>query len=342
MKRGWASFWVGVAVWLAAGVASAQQGSAAISLHWSAPDECPDDVALVHQIERLLGQSLLEVREQSLAVWVTAYGDATRGYAAKVSFQSLQGREQRYLEHPSCRKLADAVSLMIALAIDPERVRATQQVNELQAPASVVEPAPRAPAPQAAKPVALVDVPSRSPAPHSEPARQGLRLTLHGVTGGPLPRFGVGLQAGLAWHRERLRLELLTRYWLTRDVAVQGAPSAALELELVTWGGRGCWQTDARAWQFAVCGGGDLGVEHGQGVGTGFDPGRSKNAAYGQLAGGVRAGFVRSRLMPEAGVELSSAFLASPFGVHENGSERVVVRAPTWAVTALFGLAFEL
>ncbi|HEY1536837.1 MAG TPA: hypothetical protein VGF76_22600, partial [Polyangiaceae bacterium] len=135
-------FLVAIGALFVAGVAAAEATPARVSLHWTAPDECPDDAQLVHQIEALLGQSLLEAGEQTLTVRATAQGDAGRGYAAKVSFTGAQGTEERYLEHPSCENLVQALALVIALAIDPERVRATQRARDAQAEVAVVPAQP--------------------------------------------------------------------------------------------------------------------------------------------------------------------------------------------------------
>src|SRR5882757_1389028 len=113
---------------LVVGMASAAGGAGHVSLRWAAPDECPDDVQLVHDVEALLGQSLLDAGEQALVVRAVVRSEAG-GYSAALHFSSAQGEEERQLEHPSCDKLVQAVALVIALAIDPERVRATQSAR---------------------------------------------------------------------------------------------------------------------------------------------------------------------------------------------------------------------
>ena len=117
---------MGLCLWLAASCALAQTGSEHVSLLWSAPTECPERAQLVREIEVLLGQSLSSSGEQALAVDVHVQGSSTQGYAAKISFASSRGNEVRYLEHASCDELQHAFALVIALAIDPDRVRANR------------------------------------------------------------------------------------------------------------------------------------------------------------------------------------------------------------------------
>src|SRR5689334_8398286 len=94
-----------------------------VAVRYSAPEVCPDDAQLVSTIEGYLGQPLAESREQDLAVAINVQGQAG-GFSAKLAFKGPHGPDERFLEHPDCRKLIDASALLVALAIDPERVKA--------------------------------------------------------------------------------------------------------------------------------------------------------------------------------------------------------------------------
>ncbi|MEO7034995.1 MAG: hypothetical protein ABI548_13885 [Polyangiaceae bacterium] len=352
MKRFCVNSLVGVGVFAVSGVALAQGSPGQVTLRWSAPDECPDDARLVHQIETLLGQSLLETKGQSLAVRATAQGNTAHGYSGKLVFSSAQGVEERLLVHPSCDKLVEAIALVIALAIDPERVQTTQNAREagaaLAAPSVAIQPASLAqvansqplPAPRPRIPETNCASPS-PPAKRSPPSLRGLRAALHGVAGaGPLPGFGGGLQAALGWQAEYFRLELLGRYWAPRDQAISAAPNTSLELGLATLGARACWLLPASAWRFSVCGGGDLGSERGRGVGV--ENSRSRDSAYAQFSGGFQVAYTRSRLVPEGGLEVSGALLRPRFGVRRDGIDDQVFRPEAWGFGAFIGFAFEL
>lgn len=125
-------------------VAHAADAPSRVSLRWNAPDDCPDDAALVQAVEGVLGQPLTASREQQLAISVNVLG-GSGGYSAKLSFKGPQGSQERFLEHPECGKLTEAVALLVALAIDPERVKARQPQVGPTPEAAPTKPEPVAP-----------------------------------------------------------------------------------------------------------------------------------------------------------------------------------------------------
>jgi hypothetical protein len=279
---------------------------------------------------------------------VSVQGDARQGYAAKLSFASARGNEVRYLEHADCAQLVHAFALVIALTIDPERVRVTQSGRESSAGAP--PPAPLEPAPKSAAPALAhaQPTPAAVPARNREPRAaqgplHGARAALHVLAGtGPLPGFGSGVQATLGLHRGRARVELVGRYWLEREVrASEPPPPLTLALGLATVGARACWQPLSGPWQLAACAGGDLGELRGSGSGSGVENARSNQARYSQLAAGVQAAYTRSRLSPELGFELSAALERPTFGVLRAGQEDPLFRPAPFGFSAFLGIAFE-
>ncbi len=339
---------IGLAVWLWSIVGAAQTTPGRVSLRWSAPDECPDDVQFVHQVEALLGRSLSDSSEQALTVHASVQGNAALGYSATLLFSGVRGLDERSLQHPQCEKLAEASALVVALALDPERVRATQHARD--APDEL----PGAPPPAAtdtalaaATPsvVAVQPAPMVRPAPaagreHGQPVRS-VRVALHGVAGaGPLPNFGAGVEAAIGWHKRSFEADLLGRYWLPRESPVNVAPSASLELGLATLGLRGCWLPRAGYWSFAACLGGDLGDLRATGLGV--ENPREPHALYAAAVGALRVSYARYRIEPEAGFELSGALARPRFGVTADGQGRETFRPEAWGFSVFCGLAFEL
>src|SRR6478736_5600187 len=245
---------------------------ARVSLSWSAPLECPDEAELARRIEALIGRSLHDAGEQSLAVAASAQGNARDGYAAKVSFTSLQGTEARYLEHPQCDHLVQALALVIALAIDPEHTRAMQPEQTVAEASTAVQTAQN-PVENAA--------PVASDATHETPA------PVRGLLGaGALPNLGFGVGAALGYRLRRFRADVVGRYWGPRDQTVSSTPSASIELRLATLGARGCWLSPLGAWQLAACAGADLGSMRG--LGQGVQNARQRDALYADVVGGVQ------------------------------------------------------
>jgi hypothetical protein len=111
-------------------------------------------------------------------------------------------------------------------------------------------------------------------------------------------------------------------------------------LALSTLGARACWLLPADAWRFSVCGGTDLGNLHA----TGFELANSRpqDARYAQVSGGFQVALTRSRLVPEAGVEVSGALLRPRFGVSTDGEAHEVFKPAAWNFSVFLGFAFEL
>lgn len=329
-------WWVAVAVSLVTSGAWAQeaQPKARVSLRADAPDECPDDAQLLHRVEALLGRSSSEGVQQPLGVRVNVQGNPSSGYVATLAFTSAQGTEQRVLEHPSCEKLIEAASLVIALAIDPDAVRATQQAREA--------PTSPAPAPAAVQPIAAAPKIVERVVFVERKSVEGLRLGVHGALGaGPLPRLGAGLQVALGYQRAAWRAEVLGRYWAPRSEAVGLGSNGSIDLELASVGLRGCWLPLTGDWSVAGCLGADLGDLRGRGLD--LDAERVSHARYSSLAAGFRVAYSRWRVAPEGGFELSAALERPSFGVLENGVRQETTFQPAaWGLVAFVGGVFQL
>jgi len=341
MVRRWLGFSIGLCVWFAVGPSFAQSGSDPVSLSWTAPAECPDRAQLESEVAALLGQGLPSSGEQALAIVVSVQGDPRQGYAAKGSFASPRGNEVRYLEHADCGQLVHAFALVIALTIDPERVRVTQGAHE---PSTEALP-PAAPEPTAPPLGVAQPTPGRVPERNREPTAaqhplHGARAALHVLGGtGPLPGFGAGLQGTVGFHRGHARVEVVGRYWFPRDAPVDEPPTLKLELGLSTIGARACWQPLSGVWQLAACAGGDLGELRGSG--SGVENEHTERAGYSQLTAGIQAAYTRGWLAPEFGFELSAALARPTFGVLLNGREHPVFQPENYGFSAFLGVALE-
>lgn len=315
-------------------------------MRWNAPDECPDDVELIRSVESYLGQPLSEARQQQLAISVSVLGSAG-GFSAKLRFKGANGLEERYLEHPDCRKLAQAAALLAALAIDPERVNARQLAIEAPAAAVEAEPTPPALLPPAAA-QGQVSVERARDAPKPSATREAtltaatqLRLGAFAFAGGgALPSAGPGLGADLAVRRRHLELGVVGRYWLPRVQRVAGVPDASIELSLLAVGARACGLPWLGDWSLRGCAGADLADIWGSGEGVSNQ--RTRHAVLPALSASLSLSYGQHRLAPFAGLEASWALARPPFGVRLNGEDYEVFRASALSGTVLFGLTYAL
>ena len=76
----------------------AQAKPTPIELRWSAPQECPDDLALLHAVEGFLGESLERAGEQPVAINTHVQGDPAHGYAARLEFVTARGSSERSIQ----------------------------------------------------------------------------------------------------------------------------------------------------------------------------------------------------------------------------------------------------
>lgn len=326
---------------------SAQAEPARVVIRWSAPSTCPDDPQSLKAIEDFLGERLSSVPAQALAIDVELQGDLQAGYRATLSFAGAQDSTERKLEHPDCSKLTEAAALLVALAIDPDKVKATQQ---LAAPgASHPEPilAPPQPAP-----VAIVE-PERPPEPadrtepaaarRAQPARWRPRpaIAILGLaSSGPLPELapGVGLEIALrfGWFEGGLA----GRYLASRDASVPEYPGSSIELSLWTAGLRACALPERDQWLLLVCARGDLGSMSGSG--QGIDDAHTQQGLFGALGGSVAIGYAAGRLRPSVGLEPVWIAARPRFGVSTDQEGVEVFQPRKWALTGFIGLAYEL
>lgn len=178
-----------LAVVCATGWSSTVQAAERVSLRWNAPESCPDDAQLIGAVEGFLGQRLAQAREQELTANINVQG-GEEGYSAKLTFVGPQGSNERFLEHPDCSKLMAAAALVVALAIDPERVRARQAATESGGEPARPEPAfPIAaePKPEPICPAPVVKVVERTVPPPQPTTRGALGVSAF-VGTGALPR----------------------------------------------------------------------------------------------------------------------------------------------------------
>ena len=321
------------------------------TIGWVAPAECPTEAGVAAQIEDFLGQPLDTERERHVEAQVEVSA-ATDGFVAAISIASERGRVSRQLDHADCVKLAEAVALVVALAIDPEQVQRRKQEVEEAEPRSSGAAAGTStatfesvPTPSAA-PVAAVSTPCPPPSPPPPPPaptpkmRPVVTARVEVLAGrGALPGWGggaggrVGVRP-LPW----LEIAALGRHWFSRNAEVPGYSDAQARLGLTTSGLVGCWVALTSSIEATACGGAVLGVMTG--VGVGVDRSAVFRAGWGaatsQLGLGVPLGNGwTGRLGLEAGLSLSRP----RFVVTTREGEATAHRAEAWAARGL--LAFE-
>jgi len=332
--------------------ALAQTNNQQLEVRWQAPGECPSDLSFLRLVEGFLGERLDRVDDQPLSIDAHVLGDTSHGYAAKLSFTSRESTTVRVLDHPDCNKLSEAAALLTALAIDPERVNKVRAQGAAQAepvnPSSAEAPVPVVPrlgatsiASQPGAPPPHLTTTDTLPEPRKRTNELRFGMAIHGlVAKGSLPNAGPGIGLELASRWRLLEAGIGGRYWFSRGIAVPGAPTARVDLSIVTATLRACLAPRRGAWSVTLCARGDWGdmVGHGEGV----DNAHARHDVYLAFGGGASAAYSVGRLSPLAGVEALALGARPSFGVLRDGREQEVFRPRKWQVTGFFGLAYAL
>jgi hypothetical protein len=130
--------------------AIASEVSSYVALEWVAPDVCPDALAVGKELDRLLegmsvsGAPFLRARAE-------VRQDPSGSWAVELRTTGSQGPGLRVVTAESCRALADATALILALAVDPGRVAANRPTEttspQISAPTARDDGSPRSPPP---------------------------------------------------------------------------------------------------------------------------------------------------------------------------------------------------
>ncbi|HKY34691.1 MAG TPA: hypothetical protein VJN18_02025 [Polyangiaceae bacterium] len=317
----------------ASGPTVAAEGPRHVAVRYSAPDACPDDAQLVASVERFLGQPLREAREQELAASVMVQG-SSGAFAAKLTFTSGRGTEERFVEDADCAKLADAAALLVALAIDPERVHAQQAAADAPATepevpptARVVEAAPSPPAPSQPCPTHT----SAKAVPERHVVAQ-----LGGFVGvGVMPNVAAGLGVDFGARFGRWQVELVGNYWLGGSADAVGP--ASIDLSLATAGLRACRVLPDTSWSFLGCVQSDLGDMAGSGQEV--DAAHTQHAVFADVGALAMAHYSRLEPAPWAGLGVFWVVARPPFGLSSQGTPSEAFRPARVAMLGYLGVA---
>ena len=247
---------------------------------WEAPPGCPDVAEVERRAAALLAGSP-RAAPPELRFRFTVRAEAGRWVLEGVQ-EGAAGSGARTLRASECAALAEAASLLVALAVDPTLPPAPE--DRVAEPVTVVPPPPplqdvprdrseegpaeAAPAAEAAP----LELPEPPPPPRVEaPARRvrgelGLQA---GIGLGALPRPAALLRhvGGVRWRA--LRVGGRASVWLPREAPAPTRPEVGGRFWLASGGVQVCGVArPARRVEFPLCAAFELGLLTGRGTGT--------------------------------------------------------------------------
>lgn len=297
---------------------------AASPLRWSAPDECPDAVAVEERIVRLVGGApatdgvVLDAR-------VTRLPDG-RGHALTMRTGAGATAHERTVTAATCDALADVAALVVAVTTEP--VDTAEHVALADIAPAVVAPLESTPDETAVRGSSTRATLPRAPTPRR--SRSRVEVTLRprlAASIGALPGATAGGDLGLSVGDARVRGELVAGYWLPRRT---GAGERALRVSLGTVSPRVCGSLPQPRVGVVACVGPELGVMRGEGNGATRRP--TWIALALEIGARIR---VRGRvsLWTSAGVAAPLRFPV--FRVREGGGDTVELFRPAAATGRL-------
>lgn len=307
-----------------------------VELEWRAPDGCARGEAVVAEVERLLAGRT--PARAAVRADVSAEG---AGVAATVV---IAGAAPRVLRAGGCEALAQAVAVVIAVAVDPglaDTLAPGPAAPELVPP----PPEPVTPSPDPASDAVTSDAPARvavtptAAAPTAPPERRRPRVShAIGARAGALiglsdlPTAAIGLTYALARGllRVEARAQVATPRRSTYDDARDGP---GVRVQALTLGALGCVSPGGATVRVPLCLGAEAGPMIGQGIGVANPQTRASLWASGLLTAGL-VGRVHRRLDLLVGAELGVALRRPAFHV---GEREALVRSRPFGVRVLVG-----
>jgi hypothetical protein len=213
---------------------------------WRAPAGCPSEARVRAQIERHLRRRLDEVQTEVEKIEVVVSEQAGR-LRLVVTTEAPLGSRSRELTHENCTSLANAASVIVAIALDPAAVEhlaedidpATSEADST--PGETTTPPSETPPPKVTTST-RGDVPQAGDEVDAKAStRDASRATLYlsagaaGQTGVlPQPGLGVDVAVGLCW--PSLVVAVHGDYWTPQRYVFSDLPGANVDIELWTVG----------------------------------------------------------------------------------------------------------
>jgi hypothetical protein len=326
-------------------VTMAETAPAVLSLDYEAPTECPTAFEVREAALRLAGQLPTTTVQAKVHI-----DKQSRGYRAHVETQA--GVRQRLLGDVSCSALAEAVEVLLALAIDPDaQVKVPEHDGIVRTPADRdsfrgIEP------PRTMRRYAGPTAPTPPSNSTSMPPRKGQRArsrdlfvaALVGAELGAMPKIsGVfSLQVGVALDSRWLVMGS-GRLWNRTSGALAEQPSMGGDFSLWTLGPSVCYLIGTGGPTLLACVGGEAGRLSGKSYGV------LSNSAGATVWAAVLAELamkipINSALAVRLDVEAGVPLLRRPFelaGIDDANTGREVYRPAMISLRENLGLSVQ-
>jgi hypothetical protein len=245
MRRAWALF---VLVSTTSLIARAQQGTE-LHIEWNAPPECPDIEYVKREVRRRVGPPSSGDKSVSAVAKVRRVGEAWR---VDLATRGDDAAGHRSFTADSCRGVANATGLIVALMVNPERVAQNAKEN---AGKDVDEKAASTP-PASPSPPRTETPGFAGPAVRRTMKGTVAAFALSDVATAPNVGWGAGIAIGIA--TGPFRFEAVGAAEPGHDAPVSAHPGAFVTFRTWSAGARGCIAASRAELEVRACGGYEL------------------------------------------------------------------------------------
>jgi len=296
----------------------------ALTLEWDAPAQCPT----AEQVRRRVALAIPPGEAPSRRVHATGSVEVeAERWRLALTIETAEGTSSPGAEAADCETLVDAAVVQLSMALE---VEAQEQAD----------PEPQ---PQPQPPPSHENEPEAEPEPEPEPERRWDGMAgLHAGAGfGLVPTVDAWLAVSAA-SRFRLpsaiesaaRIEVSLGHVFAQTERVTPDSDAGVQVAAWWLGPRGCWEPIVGAWSFPLCGGPDLAIVVGRGVGV--DESTRASRFWLGVAGG---GSVQWQPTPRLGLRLGiESFVTAVRPSFTVDRLEAVFRVRRGGIRGLFGL----
>ena len=288
-------------------VASAQAAPAnasQLSFAWAAPEGCASEQNVRARVDRILGTHATPHENVDARVRVVTDGST---YHAEIELNSAGQSSSRRVDDSSCDALADAVALIVALAVDPEAVAPKKEAPPPPAPVSPPSPSPSPPA-------TIANRAENEPV-QRHPIFVGGSILLDTAT---LAALAVGAEFVVGYNPKHVALEISGSWLAAQDARLAAGSTEGASEHALGIGARGCWEIFDSAFTIGPCGGAELTGIFADGFGS-TQTSEASAALFRALLGG-RAKLQFSRFALRLGAEAAIPFSRPSFVIDNAGT----------------------
>ena len=298
--------------------ASAEAKVAPLELTWGAPPQCPSGAEVQREVLHLLGASSGPLPH--LVAQATVIEEAPNRWGLTLRTQLDGAAGERALVGQSCRSVADAAVITLALTLNPDLTLPEPEKNQ---------PATREP---------TRPVPPPAPAPELIRPEEAARWFMGMLAG---PRWGLFRspleEFGLSASYQRGRVLVALESSIGTATATSAKPARFADFTLVSARGVGCYALTAGVLGLFPCGGLDGTLVRGKSVG--FDNSGQGFVAWNSLTFGAKVdiAFLARYRLELSGFGLSPLTRPSAYVGH-NGDNEDMLRPKALGSRATIGL----